>query len=166
MYQIGHSGKTECFVSVLREGLTRELLVKHNCLHLSSLFTFQSCVGHMYHFARCLVVSYSRKLFSLQFAWVFTHSLSLSLSLSLTTLTIKSHNKYRVQKIEHNYNQIWHEIKANKTYSCKLQIYILKQSPAAYLDFSVFFFFFLKQKLTVELSDECRLGGFGEIGVF
>ena len=41
-------------------------------------------------------------------AWVFT------LFLYHTTLTIKSHNKYRVQKIEQNYNQIWHGIKANK----------------------------------------------------
>ena len=32
--------------------------------------------------------------------------------------------KYRVQKIEQNNNQIWHGIKANKTYSCKLQLYI------------------------------------------
>ena len=39
--------------------------------------------------------------------WVSTHSLS------LTTLTMKSHMKYRVHKIEHNYNQIWHEIKTN-----------------------------------------------------
>ena len=45
------------------------------------------------------------------------------LSLSHTTLKIKSHIKYRVQKIEHNYLQIWHGIKANKTYSCKLQFY-------------------------------------------
>ena len=30
-----------------------------------------------------------------------------------------------VQKIEHNYNQIWHGIKANNTYSCKLQLYNL-----------------------------------------
>ena len=42
--------------------------------------------------------------------WVFTHSLSLS----HTTLTNKSHMKYRVQKIEQNYNQIWQGIKANK----------------------------------------------------
>ena len=28
-----------------------------------------------------------------------------------------------VEKIESNYSQIWHEIKANKTYSCKLQLY-------------------------------------------
>ena len=33
--------------------------------------------------------------------------------------------KYRVQKIEQNYNQIWHRIKANKTHSCKLQLYNL-----------------------------------------
>ena len=46
-------------------------------------------------------------------------------SLSYTTLTNKSHMKYMVQKIEHNYNQTWHEIKANKTHSCKLQLYNL-----------------------------------------
>ena len=33
--------------------------------------------------------------------------------------------KYRVHKIEQNYNQIWHGIKANKTRSCKLQLYNL-----------------------------------------
>ena len=48
-----------------------------------------------------------------------------TLSFSHTTLTNKSHMKYRVQKIEHNYNQIWHGIKANKTHSCKLQLYNL-----------------------------------------
>ena len=46
-----------------------------------------------------------------------------TLSLYHTTLTIKSHNKYMVQKTEHNYNQIWHGIRANKTNSCKLQLY-------------------------------------------
>ena len=40
-----------------------------------------------------------------------------------TTLTIKSHNKYKVQKIEYNYNQIWHGIKANKQHLCKSQLY-------------------------------------------
>ena len=35
VYQIGQSGKTECFASVSREGLTLELLAKHSCLHLS-----------------------------------------------------------------------------------------------------------------------------------
>ena len=34
-------------------------------------------------------------------------------SLSHTTLIKKSHIKYRVHKIEQNYNQIWHGIKAN-----------------------------------------------------
>ena len=34
MYQIGQSGKTECFASVSLKGLTRELLTKHNYLHL------------------------------------------------------------------------------------------------------------------------------------
>ena len=76
---------------------------------LSWLFIFQSCVGHMRHFVGCLLMSYLRKHFSLQLA------LSLhTLSLSHTTLTNKTHIKYRVQKIEYNYNQIWHGIKANK----------------------------------------------------
>ena len=58
------------------------------------------------------------------------NSFSLQLALSLhtlflshTTLTNKTHMKYRVHKIEHNYNQIWHDIKANKIHSCKLQLY-------------------------------------------
>ena len=33
--------------------------------------------------------------------------------------------KYGMQKIEQNYNQIWHGIKADKTHSCKLQLYNL-----------------------------------------
>ena len=33
--QIVQTGKTECFASVSREGLTCELLVKYSCLHLS-----------------------------------------------------------------------------------------------------------------------------------
>ena len=35
VYQIGQSSKTEFFTSVSREDLTRELLAKHSCLHLS-----------------------------------------------------------------------------------------------------------------------------------
>ena len=48
------------------------------------------------------------------------HTFSLS-----HNLTIKSHNKYRIQKIEYNYNQIWHGIKANKQHICKSQLYSL-----------------------------------------
>ena len=35
VYQIAQSSKTKCFASVLWEGLARELLAKHSCLHLS-----------------------------------------------------------------------------------------------------------------------------------
>ena len=39
------------------------------------------------------------------------NSLSLhTFSLYHITITIKSHNKYRVQKIEYNYNQIWYGV--------------------------------------------------------
>ena len=34
VYQIVQSGKIECLAGVLREGLTREILVRHNYLHL------------------------------------------------------------------------------------------------------------------------------------
>ena len=71
-------------MSVSWEDLTRKLLTKHSCLHLSWLFAFQSCVAHMHHFVGCLVSRYPQKLFSLQFAWVFTHIHTLTLSLSLS----------------------------------------------------------------------------------
>ena len=90
VYQIAQFGKTESFTSVSREGLTRELLTKYSCLHLSRIFTFQSCAGHMHHFAGCLVVSYPQKLFHLQLL-ESSHTLSLS-----PTLTTKSYNKYKV----------------------------------------------------------------------
>ena len=34
VYQIVQSGRTECFTGVSRECHTREILAKHNCLHL------------------------------------------------------------------------------------------------------------------------------------
>ena len=34
VYQIVQSGKTECLAGVSREGLTREILARHSCLHL------------------------------------------------------------------------------------------------------------------------------------
>ena len=43
-------------------------------------------------------------------------------SLTHTTLTIKSHIKYRVQKIEHNYNQFGTELKPIQN-GCKSQLY-------------------------------------------
>ena len=92
VYQIGQFGKTKCFASVSWEGLTRELLAKHSCFHLSWLFAFQSCAGHMHHFAGCLVAIYSRKLFSLQFSWAFTFSLSLTQPLQLN-LTLNTGQK-------------------------------------------------------------------------
>ena len=34
VYQIVQSGKTECLAGVLQEGLTRDILARHNCLYL------------------------------------------------------------------------------------------------------------------------------------
>ena len=122
MYQIVQSSRTECFMGVSREGLTYELLAKHpwNILTLSIL-TLRIPIMCKAHASLRRMLSHeipARNLLP-SIAWVFTHSLS------HTTLTIKSHNKYRVQKIEYNYNQIWHRIKANKIHICKSQLYNL-----------------------------------------
>ena len=67
----------------------------HSSHVLSTCFTSQECFSRV----TC------KNFFSLHFE--FSHSVS------HTTLTMKSRIKYWVQKIEHNYNQIWHEIKVN-----------------------------------------------------
>ena len=72
---------------------------------LSWLFAFQSCAGHMLHFAGSLLTSYLQNM--LQSSIVFSLH---TLSLSHTTLTNKTHIKYRVHKIEQNCNQIWHRL--------------------------------------------------------
>ena len=86
---------------------TRENQLSPSCLDsshsshvLGTCFTLQEA----YSWATC------ENCFSLQLPWVFIHSFSFS----HTTLTNKSHIKYKVHKIEQNYNQIWYEIKANK----------------------------------------------------
>ena len=103
MYQIAQSGKTECFASVSREGLTRELLAKHSYLHLSWLFAFQSCVGHMHNFTGCLVASYLQKLFCLQsLESSLSHSLSLSQPLQLNPTTNTGYKKLNKITIKFN----------------------------------------------------------------
>ena len=137
-------GRTECFAGISREGFTRNILAKASYHHLYWLLAFQSCAshilsfrgmvsreipvknlldwplafqsyaGHMFLFAGCLVARYLRKPFWLQML-ESSHSLSLS------------HNPYnkfpqQIQGIQDwiNYNQIWHEIKANTINICKL----------------------------------------------
>ena len=67
--------------------------------------------SHVQYTCFTLQEAYSRatheNCFSIQLPWVFTHFLS------HTTFTNKSHIKYKVHKIEQNYNQIWYGIKAN-----------------------------------------------------
>ena len=97
------------FAGILREGLTSETLAKTNCLHPVLTLripvickTHASLRGKLTHelpAKTTLVFNYLE----------FSHTLSLS----HITLTNKSHMKYRVHKIEQNYNQIVHGIKAN-----------------------------------------------------
>ena len=112
VYQIAQSGKTACFTSVSREGLTRELLTKHSYLHLSWLFAFQSCAGHMHNFMGCLVASYLRKLFCLQLLESsLSHSLSLSLSQPLQLNPTTNTGYKKLNKITIKFNM---ELKPTK----------------------------------------------------
>ena len=97
VYQIGQSGKTEFFVSVSRESLTHELLAKHSYIH--PILTLRIPVMCRAHASFRGMLSHELSTKTLQSSIclsLHTHTLSLS----HTTLTIKSHNKYRVQNIE------------------------------------------------------------------
>ena len=59
------------------------------------------------HFEGRLLASYPWKLLWSSICLESSHSLL------HTTHTIKSNKKYKIHKIEQNYNQIWHGIKAN-----------------------------------------------------
>ena len=113
VYQIGQAGRIECLANVSREGLTREILARHSCLHLAWLFAFRHVQGTWYTSRDAKSWDTRETFFSLQMLKSSHHSLF------HTTLIMKSHSKYRVQQIEYNYNQIWYGIKANKTNSCK-----------------------------------------------
>ena len=97
-------------MGISQEGLTHETLAKTSCLHpVLTLCIPVICRAH---------ASLHKKLtheLPTKIALVFNClESSRILSLSHITLTNKSHMKYRVYNIEHNYNQIWHKIKANK----------------------------------------------------
>ena len=100
VYQIGQFGKIECFASLSREGLTCELLTKHNCFH--PVLTFHIPV-------MCKAYALFHEMLSRELPaktiLVFNYlESSHTHSLSHITLTNKSHMKYRVHKIEQNYN--------------------------------------------------------------
>ena len=47
VYQIVQTSRTKCLAGVLREGLTCEILAKHNCLHLAlTLRILVMCKAH------------------------------------------------------------------------------------------------------------------------
>ena len=99
VYQIVQTGRTECLAGVSREGLTRKILARHNCLHLvPTLLILVMCKAHASLRGKlsCKILTKTSSIFN---------SLCLhTLFLYHTTLTIKTHNEYRVQKIEYNYN--------------------------------------------------------------
>ena len=74
--QIWQNSKTDCFAGISQEGPTCETLAKSNCLHPILTLIIPSYARHMHHFVGCLLASYSRKHFSLQFSWVFNLSFS------------------------------------------------------------------------------------------
>ena len=88
-------------VLLARHSRKPTITICHNSLHSSHVLSTCFTLQEGYSQATCE----NSLIFNLP--WVFTLSLH-------TTHTMKFHIKYRVQKIEHNYNQIWHRIKANK----------------------------------------------------
>ena len=81
VYQIAPFGKTICFVGVSQEGLTREILAKHNCLD----YTDSSHSSHVQGtcFTSRDALSRDTRENSSSFNCLSLHTLSLSLSLSL-----------------------------------------------------------------------------------
>ena len=96
--------------NVSREGLTHEILAKTSCLH--PVLTL--CIPIMCRAHTSLRGKLTHELPSKTTLVFNCLESSYTLSFSHITLTNKTHMKYRVHKIEHNYNQIWHGIKANK----------------------------------------------------
>ena len=118
VYQKWQSGKTECFAGVSREGLTHETLAKTSCLHpVLTLRIPVMCRAHA-SLREKLTHEIPTKTILVFNSLESSHSFSLT----HTTLTNKTHMKYMVHKIEHNYNQIWHN-KSQQIHSCKLQLY-------------------------------------------
>ena len=102
VYQIVQSSKTECLAGVSRAGRPYPQDTRETQLS-PSVLTFRIPV-------MCRAHALLRGMLSHEIP-AKTSSIFNSLSLHTlffyhTTLTIKSHNKYRVQKIEYNYNQI------------------------------------------------------------
>ena len=109
VYQIWQFSKTKCFAGISQEDLTSETLAKTSCLHPVLTLRFPI----MYKAHTSLRGKLTHKLLA-KTALVFNClESSHTLSLSHTTLTNKSHMKYMVHKIEQNYNQILHGIKAS-----------------------------------------------------
>ena len=101
-------------MGVLREGITREILAKTSCLHLVLTLRIPvMCRAHA-SLRRKFTRELPTKTVLVFNSFESSHTHTLSLSLFHTTFTNKSHMKYRIHKIEQNYNQIWHGIKANK----------------------------------------------------
>ena len=116
MYQNWQFGKAKCLAGVSQEGLTCEILTRHNCLHPVLTLCISACASHMSHFAGCLVKRYPRKLFSLQLL-ESSHSLSITQPLHsnptintwykrLNRITIKFGTKLKPTKhivVNHNF---------------------------------------------------------------
>ena len=93
VYQIGQSGNTKCFTSVSREGLIRELLTKHSCLH--PVLTLRIPVIYRAYASFHGMLSRELPVKTLQslIASVFTHSFSLTQPLQLNPTINTGYNR-------------------------------------------------------------------------
>ena len=112
VFQTGQTGKTKCLASISRKALLARYLRDTVVSIWPDSSHSNTCRAH-----DILHGMLSREIREIFFSLPMLESSHHSLY--HTTLTMKSHNTYRVQQIEYNYNQICHRIKANKTSSCK-----------------------------------------------
>ena len=75
-----------------------------------------------------------------------------TLSHTHTIVTNKSHIKYRVHKIKHNYNQIWHEIKANHKIVVNYNFTVNKEVILSYSSLECNVTTHLKLKLVADIK--------------
>ena len=93
VYQKWQFSKIECFTSISREGLTCETLAKTSCLHPVLTLRIPVMRRAYASFRKMLSRELPAKIFSLLFAWVFTHSLSLTQPLQINPTWNKGYIK-------------------------------------------------------------------------
>ena len=125
VYQNWQFGKAKCLAGVSQEGLTREILTRHSCLHPVLTLRIPACASLMSYFAGCLVARYPQKLFNLQLL-ESAHSFSITQPIQLN-LTINTGYK-RLNRITIKFGMELNpkkHIVVNHNFKLKIQLTIV-----------------------------------------